>query len=137
MAAIDEEICTLCGEPPKKELFTREGKLIEYRANPVASVARELFQLLESGHGGPEIVNGFTVEDFERNVDSLQRVDCTGAIFTGYASRCADCAEPATTECGGFAGNPICLLYHSFESTVVNALRSLGCCFVVGCWLAI
>jgi hypothetical protein len=62
MAAIDEEICTLCGEPPKKELFTREGKLIEYRANPVASVARELFQLLESGHGGPEIVNGFTVE---------------------------------------------------------------------------
>ena len=30
MAAIDEEICTLCGEPPKKELFTREGKLIEH-----------------------------------------------------------------------------------------------------------
>ena len=62
MAGIDDEICELCGEPPKKEYFTRTGKLIEYRANPVAKQAREFFQLLESGHGGPEIVNGFTVE---------------------------------------------------------------------------
>eukprot|EP00937_MAST-01D_sp_MAST-1D-sp2_P007696 g7696.t1 len=49
-------------ERKKPKRYTAEGKLILYEPNPVEDTARELFHLLESGQGGPEIVNGYCVE---------------------------------------------------------------------------
>ena len=46
----------------KLKRYTAEGKLIVYEPNPVQEKAREFFDLLEKGHGGPEIINSFTVE---------------------------------------------------------------------------
>ena len=83
-------------EEKKPKRYTEEGKEILYEPNPVQDKAREFFDLLESGHGGPEIINSFTVEGAKFNCQALPQFS-TVEDFSIYKQAMATQVAPDAT----------------------------------------